>query len=130
MEEIKRKLLKEIVNLEAIPQGAFSFRQNGENAINSTENIIIEKNQDNSGINIHVKPNTKNCSLHMPVILTKSGLKDVVNNNFYIGENSEIVIIAGCGIHNAQDLETQHTGCHTFYLDNNSYLCTLSNLND
>lgn len=123
MNEIEKALLEKISNLHKIPSGAFSIRRNGKLLKkSSTTDIDIEQKQDGSGIDVFVKPNVKNKSLHMPVIITLGGLNDLVYNSFYIGENADVTIIAGCGIHNSTCNNSQHNGVHTFHLAKNSKL--------
>ena len=122
MNQVDLELLKEIADLESVPQGAFNLRKDGElDSRNSTANIeIVTKTDGNPGIDIHIKPGTKNESLHIPVILTKSGLKDLVYNDFYVGEDADVTIVAGCGIHNAGTEASEHNGIHTFHLGKNA----------
>ena len=118
-EEIK--LLREIADLESTPQGAYNIRKNGESAGRaSTENITIESKNDKQGINITIKDNTVNESVHIPVILSESGYTEAVYNDFYIGDNCDVLIVAGCGIHNGGCGTTQHDGIHTFHIGKNS----------
>ncbi len=123
MTDIEKALLEKISNLHKIPSGAFSLRRNGKTfkKSSSTDIDIMEK-QDGSGIDVFVKPNVKNKSLHMPVIITVGGLNDLVYNSFYIGENADVTIIAGCGIHNSTCNDSRHDGVHTFHLAKNSKL--------
>ena len=101
MDEIQRTLLKEVADLDALPVGAYNIRSNGAAAgRNSTANIEIVPKEDKPGIEIYIKPGTKKESVHIPVIITQTGLKDLVYNDFYIGEDCDVTIIAGCGIHN------------------------------
>lgn len=117
MDNLQKHMLEEIADLHEIPEGAYSFRNNGESAgIRSTENIEIIPKKDKPGIDIVVKAGTVNESLHIPVIVSKTGLKDLVYNDFYIGDNSDIVIVAGCGIHCGGDDTTSHDGIHTFHI--------------
>lgn len=117
MNEIEKKLLEKVSNLHKIPSGAFSIRKNGETIKqSSTDEIQISPKQDGSGIDVFVNPNVKNKSLHLPVIISIGGINDLVYNSFYIGENAEITIIAGCGIHNSSCNNSQHSGVHTFHL--------------
>lgn len=117
MNNIEKDLLLAVADLHQIPSGAFSLRENGKSVqVNTTENINIVKKTDKSGIDIYVAKGTKNESLHMPVIITKSGVKDLVYNDFYIGEDADILIVAGCGIHNADEKSSEHNGVHTFHL--------------
>ena len=121
MDSIQLELLNAVAGLHEVPQGAYSLRINGE-AVgkNSTENIDIVKKEDKPGIDIIIKPGTKNESLHMPVILSQSGVQDMVYNDFYIGEDSDVTIVAGCGIHNGGDKKSEHDGIHTFHVAKNA----------
>jgi len=122
MNKVDLELLKEIADLESVPQGAFNLRKDGElDSRNNTANIeIVTKTDGKPGIDIHIKPGTKKESLHIPVILTKSGLKDLVYNDFYVGEDSDVTIVAGCGIHNAGTEASEHNGIHTFHIGKNA----------
>lgn len=118
MDKIEKALLKQIADLEAIPVGAYNIRENGEGiAKNTTANIDIVTKKNKSGIDIIVKANTKNESVHIPVILTNGGFRDLVYNDFYIGENADVVIIAGCGIHNSTCETAEHDGIHSFHIE-------------
>ena len=117
MDKIEKDLLKQIADIEKTPMGAYNIRENGKGiARNTTANIDIITKKDKPGIDIVIKPNTKNESVHIPVILTKGGLTDLVYNDFYIGENADVVIVAGCGIHNSSCDTAEHDGIHTFNL--------------
>ncbi len=118
MQKVDSDLLETIADLHSIPEGAYNIRKNG-SALGrqSSANIDIVPKTDKPGIDIIVKPNTKNESVHIPVILTETGLNDVVFNDFYIGENADVLIVAGCGIHNCGDQKSQHDGIHTFHLE-------------
>ena len=121
MDEIQKKLLKEIADIEKTPMGAYNIRSNGKGIErNTTANIDIISKTDKPGIDIIIKPNTKNESVHIPVILTDAGLTDVVYNDFYIGKNADVTIVAGCGIHNSSCKTSEHDGIHTFYLEENA----------
>mgnify|MGYP002983191299 CR=1 FL=1 len=121
MDKIEKDLLKTIADIEQVPMGAYNIRENGKGvARNTTVNIDIVTKTDKPGIDIIVKPNTKNESVHIPVILTQGGFNDVVYNDFYIGENADVVIVAGCGIHNSSCETSQHDGIHTFHLGKGS----------
>lgn len=121
MDDIQKRLLKEVADLDALPVGAYNIRADGASAgRQSTANIEIVSQKDRPGIEIHVKPGTVNESMHIPVIIEESGLKDMVYNDFYIGENCDITIVAGCGIHNCGGGESQHDGIHTFYIGKNA----------
>ena len=118
MDLIEKNLLKEIADIEETPMGAYNIRENGKGiARNTTKNIDIVTKTDKPGIDIIIKENTKNESVHIPVIITQAGLTDVVYNDFYIGKNADVVIVAGCGIHNSSCETSEHDGIHTFYLD-------------
>ena len=121
MNNIEKDLLLAVADLHQIPNGAFSLRENGKSVqINSTENIEIVKKEDKAGIDIIIKPNTINQSLHIPVVISKTGIKELVYNDFYVGDNSDVLIVAGCGIHNPGDDVSQHDGIHTFHIGKNS----------
>ena len=123
MDAIQKNLLSEIADLHAVPDGAYNIRANGEAAgRRSTEHIEIVPKEDKPGIDITIKPGTKNESVHIPVIISQSGLKDLVYNDFYIGEDSDVLIIAGCGIHNGGDGDSAHDGIHTFHVGKNARL--------
>ena len=120
MDEIQKELLKQVADLHEIPQGAYNLRVNGEGAgRNTTENIDIVTKTDKPGIDIYIKDGTKKESLHIPVLLSQSGLSEMVYNDFHIGDECDVVIVAGCGIHNAGEEESRHDGIHTFYVGKN-----------
>ena len=102
------------------PKGRLQHRKNGQLESRNTANIEIVSKTDKSGIDIHIKAGTKNQSVHIPVIITETGLDELVYNDFYIGPDCDVVIVAGCGIHNAGDKTSQHDGVHTFYVGENS----------
>lgn len=121
MDAIQKNLLSEVADLHEIPSGAYNIRANGAAAgRNSTEHIQIVSKEDKPGIDIIIKPGTKNESVHIPVVISETGLKDLVYNDFYIGEYSDVLIIAGCGIHNTGDSESSHDGIHTFHIGKNA----------
>lgn len=123
MDNIQKHLLEQIADLHDVPQGAYSLRINGAlHGKNSSENIEIVKKEDKPGIDIYVKPGTKKESVHIPVLLSKTGIKELVYNDFHIGEDCDITIVAGCGIHNGGDETSEHSGIHAFYLAKNARL--------
>ena len=118
MDNIEKNLLKEIADIETTPIGAYNIRKNGKGTERkTTENINIVTKKDKPGIDIFIKEGTKNESVHIPVIITESGLTDVVYNDFYVGKNADAVIVAGCGIHNSSCETSEHDGIHSFYLE-------------
>ncbi len=121
MEKIDLKLLKEIAELEGTPQGAYNIRKNGGAGGRAcTEHIVIDTKTDKPGIDIRIAPGTQHESVHIPVIITETGLTELVYNDFFIGEDCDVDIIAGCGIHNTGCETSQHDGVHTFYVGKNS----------
>ena len=123
MDNIQKELLKQVADIHEVPAGAYSLRINGKmHGKNSTENIEIVAKDDKSGIDIYIKPGTKNESIHMPVLLSQSGLKETVYNDFHVGEDCDVVIVAGCGIHNGGSSDSEHSGIHSFYLAKNAKL--------
>ena len=116
--EIQKKILAEVADLHKVPAGAYNFRINGATeSRNTTANIDIRSKSDGSGIDIHIMPGTKNESVHIPVVLSESGLKETVYNDFYIGEGADVTIVAGCGIDNCGNQDSQHDGVHRFYIE-------------
>jgi len=117
-DEIQLRLLEEVADLHDIPEGAYNIRSDS-TAIGrrSTEHIVITPKTEVSGIDIHIAPHTVNESVHIPVVLTKSGLKEVVYNDFYVGEGADVLIVAGCGIDNCGTGDSQHDGVHRFFLE-------------
>lgn len=116
--QIDSELLEQIADMHGIPQGSFNIRKNGQSiARNSDSDIEIISKTDKSGIDIIVKPGVKNKSVHIPVIITVGNLSDLVYNDFYIGKGADVLIVAGCGIHNETNQKSQHDGIHTFHLE-------------
>ena len=121
MDKLDFTLLKEIALMDSIPTGAYNIRKNGESAGRfSTDNIRIENKTDKPGIDINIKSGTKGETVHIPVIITDTGYAETVYNDFFIGDDCDVTIMAGCGIHNCGDGESRHDGVHTFYIGNNS----------
>lgn len=121
IDQIQQRILEEVADLHTVPEGAYNIRANGQMAgRNTTANIDITSKTDTSGIDIRIKPGTKHESVHIPVVLSESGLKEMVYNDFYIGEDSDVVIVAGCGIHNCGDQDSEHDGIHRFYVGKNA----------
>ena len=121
LDNIKQNLLAQVADIHEIPQGAYSLRVDGKMfGKSNSENIEIVAKEDKPGIDIYVKPGTKKESLHIPVLLAKSGIKELVYNDFHIGEDCDITIVAGCGIHNGGKEDSEHSGIHAFYLDKNA----------
>ncbi len=121
MNNTELELLKIIADMEGEPSGAFNIRANGDLANRKvTENIDIRTKEDKSGIDIIVKPNTKGEKVHIPVIISETGLTDLVYNDFIIGENADVEIVAGCGIHNCGNEDSGHDGIHSFFIGKNA----------
>ncbi len=121
LSQTELSLLRQIADLEKTPQGAYNIRKNGQaDSRSSTANIAIEQKTDKPGIDIKIKDGTKNESVHIPVIVTQSGLTDMTYNDFFIGDDCDVLIVAGCGIHNSGCETSQHDGIHTFYIGKNS----------
>ena len=121
IDAIQKSLLREVADLDSLPVGAYNIRANGKlGGRNTTANIDIATKTDKPGIDIRIKPGTKNESIHIPVVLSETGLKDTVYNDFFVGDDCDVTIIAGCGIHNCGGGDSQHDGIHTFYLGKNA----------
>ena len=122
LNDIVKNLLKEVSGIAEIPaNAAFNIRNNSKSeGRHSTENIDIVPKEGGSGLDIYVKPFTKNENVHIPALITQDGVSEVVYNDFHIGEGAEIEIIAGCGIHNCGCDDSVHEGIHRFFLGKNS----------
>ena len=121
MDLIQKNLLEQVAGLHEIPEGAYNIRANGTKlGRNTTANIDIVTKTDKDGIDIIIKPGTVNESVHIPVLLSESGMQECVYNDFYIGEGADVTIVAGCGIHNCGVDTSKHDGVHTFYLEKNA----------
>lgn len=121
MDQLQKSMLEKIADLHSVPEGAYNIRYNGKtDSRNTTANIDIVTKQDVQGIDIIIKPGTKNESMHIPVILSESGLQDMVYNDFFVGENADVTIVAGCGIHNCGVDTSKHEGIHTFHIGKNA----------
>ena len=121
IDQLQLQLLKEVADLHEVPADAYNIRADGQLAdrVNSA-NIEIVSKEDKTGIDIRIKPGTKKESVHIPVVLSKSGLSEMVYNDFYIGDDSDVVIVAGCGIHNGGDQDSKHDGLHRFFVGKNA----------
>ena len=120
---LDKLILEQVADIHGTPQGAYNIRRNGEGAgRNTTVNIDIVTKTDKPGIDIIVKPHTKNESVHIPVIVSAEGLTDVVYNTFEIGEESDVMIVAGCGIHNSGSSKAQHDGIHEFFVRRGAHM--------
>ena len=120
-DSIQERILEEVADLHGVPAGAYNIRANGQTAgRNTTANIDIVTKTDKPGIDIRIKPGTRNESVHIPVVVSASGLKEMVYNDFFIGEDSDVVIVAGCGIHNCGDQASEHDGIHCFFVGKNA----------
>lgn len=121
MDEMQKHLLKEVAALDALPVGAYNIRSNGKSAArNTTAEIDIVTKEDKQGIDVIIKPGTKNKSVHIPVIISQTGLKELVYNDFFVGEDCDVTIIAGCGISNCGGEDSEHDGVHSFFVEKNS----------
>lgn len=119
--KIDKELLKQVAGLHNIPEGSYNIRKNGEMVSRGTDaDIEIVSKKDKDGIDIIVNSNVKNKSVHIPVIVTKAGFKDLVYNDFYIGDNAEVTIVAGCGVHNTTNEVSGHSGIHKFHIGKNA----------
>ena len=121
MDAIQKNLLEQVADLHVVPEGAYNIRVNGKSeARSSSANIDIVSKPNKDGIDIIIKPGTKNESVHIPVVLSMSGLQETVYNDFFIGEDCDVTIVAGCGIHNCGVQNAEHSGIHSFHLGKNA----------
>lgn len=123
MNKTELHMLQAVADLKGIPKGAYNIRKDGEGFDRqSTANITIEQKKDKPGIDIIVKPGTKDETVHIPVIITKPGVEDLVYNDFFIGDDADVLIVAGCGIHNCGNEKSEHDGIHRFHIGKNARL--------
>ena len=121
MNSIEKDLLKIIADMDGAVNGAFNIRANGALAErNTTENVDIRNKTDKDGIDIIIRPGTKGETIHIPVIISDSGINDLVYNDFIIGDDCDVTIMAGCGIHNCGSEESRHDGIHSFFVGKNA----------
>ncbi len=123
MDQIQKTLLEQVADLHEMPEGAYNIRSNGKTMDRvTTAHIDILTKDDKQGIDILIRSGTKNESVHIPVILSQSGLTEMVYNDFFVGDDCDVTIVAGCGIHNSGDADSRHDGVHTFYIGKNSHV--------
>ncbi len=123
MDQIQKTLLEQVADLHEMPEGAYNIRSNGKTMDRvTTAHIDILTKDDKQGIDILIRSGTKNESVHIPVILSQSGLTEMVYNDFFVGDDCDVTIVAGCGIHNSGDSDSRHDGVHTFYIGKNSHV--------
>ena len=121
MDEIQRRILSEVADLHEVPEGAYNIRSNGQSAgRRSTAHIDIAPKEGGVGLDIRIAPGTVNESVHIPVVLTQSGLQETVYNDFHIGEGADVLIVAGCGIDNCGAQDSRHDGIHRFWVGRNA----------
>ena len=121
LNDIQKHILEIVADMKGTGEGAVNIRSDGEKAFRrNTEHIVIESKTDKDGIDIRIAPFTKDESVHIPVVLSKSGMQDMVYNDFFVGEGEDVTIVAGCGIHNCGDCDSEHDGIHTFYVGKNA----------
>ena len=121
LDDMQKRMIEELTELHEVPVGAYNFRANSKLAgRNTTANIDIVSKEDGSGIDIKIKPGTKNESVHIPVVISASVIKETVYNDFYIGDDADVVIVAGCGIDNCGNQDSQHDGIHRFFVGKNA----------
>ena len=121
LNEVQEHILQIVADMKDTGEGAVNIRSDGQKAFRrNSEHITIESKTDKDGIDIRIAPGTKHESVHIPVVLTKPGFQDMVYNDFFVGEGADVTIVAGCGIHNCGDCDSQHDGIHTFYVGKNA----------
>lgn len=121
LNEVQEHILQIVADMKGTGEGAVNIRSDGQKAFRrNSEHITIESKTDKDGIDIRIAPGTKHESVHIPVVLTKPGFQDMVYNDFFVGGGADVTIVAGCGIHNCGDCDSQHDGIHTFYVGKNA----------
>ena len=123
MDQIQKRILEEVADLHDVPIGAYNLRANGKSVgRNSTADIDIQSKADGSGLDITIKDGTKKQSVHIPVVISASGLTETVYNDFHVGENCDVLIVAGWGIDNCGAQNSEHDGIHRFWIGKNSHI--------
>ena len=123
LNDVQKHILEIVADMTGIPDGAVNIRSDGKKAFRqNSEHIEITSKTDKDGIDIRIAPFTKHENVHIPVVLTESGRHDMVYNDFFVGEGAEVRIVAGCGIHNCGDCDSEHDGIHTFYVGKNAHV--------
>ncbi len=122
MDELEKMLLMQIADLHKVPDGAYNIRKNGEaDGRRSTPHIRIEQRADKKpGIDIFISSQAQGESVHIPVVITETDYRETVYNDFYVEEGADVLIIAGCGIHNCGQATSEHSGVHTFHIGKNA----------
>ena len=121
LNDIQKSILKTVSDMTGIPDGAVNIRLDGQKAFRqNSEHIQIVSKTDKDGIDIKIAPFTKSENVHIPVVLSRAGFHDMVYNDFFVGEGADVTIVAGCGIHNCGDCDSEHDGIHTFYIGKNA----------
>lgn len=120
LNDLQKDLMEKVMDLHEIPHGAVSVRVNGENKmLSGSKNISVVKKIEIPGFTANIMANTKNKSLHVPVLIDQEGITDEVMNDFNVGQGSDILIVAGCGIHNTGKEKSSHTAKHKFMIGDN-----------
>lgn len=118
MNKITEMLLRSVSNYKGEFRGAFNIREDGQCAArHSTDHIRIESKKDAPGLEIYIDANTKDETVYIPACVTHSGVDDLVYNDFFVGENADVTIVAGCGVHTEGEEEARHNGIHRFFLE-------------
>lgn len=127
MNKITERLLKAVSGWTGVPQNAaYNIREDGLCAgRQSTKNIQITSKTDKPGIDVTILPDTKGETVYIPACVTHSAIDDLVYNDFYIGENADVTIVAGCGVHSDGEEEARHNGIHRFVLGKNAHVLYL-----
>ena len=121
MNRITQKLLEIVSDYKNGFKGAYNIREDGKCVGREcSENILIETKADKPGINVTIRPGTKGETVYIPSCVTQGGVDDLVYNDFFVGEDADIKIVAGCGVHTDDDHTARHNGIHHFHLAKNA----------
>ncbi len=117
MNEITKDLLREISDWDGEFKGAYNIREDGQCVGRvSSKNIRIETKKDKPGLEIFIAPGTKDETVSIPACVTHGDVDDLVYNDFFVGDNADVIIVAGCGIHTETGEPARHNGIHRFFL--------------
>lgn len=121
IDEVTESVLEKIDSEGFKQEGAYNLRYNGSSLCHgNTRHITIKRKEDKQGIDVYISGETKGERVHIPVVVTVSGMTDQVCNDFYIEDGAQVTIIAGCGIHNSGCNDSRHDGIHTFHVGRNA----------
>lgn len=117
MNDVTNDLLGLVSDWKDGYKGAYNLRVDGTCAgRQSSDNIKIYSKEDKPGLDIRIADETHGETVSIPACVTHGDIDDLVYNDFYVGKNSEVTIVAGCGVHTETGEPARHNGIHRFFL--------------